>query len=79
MNFKRWLPTFLAFPLGGLLASRPWAPSTTRSGGRRRRCSPGAIIGAGQWLALRSRGIGLRWIAATGAAMAAGAAARRGR
>jgi hypothetical protein len=34
----------------------------------------GAVIGAGQWLALRSRGIGRRWVAYTSAAMAAGTA-----
>jgi hypothetical protein len=32
----------------------------------------GAVTGTGQWLALRSRGIGPQWIAYTAAAMAAG-------
>ena len=32
------------------------------------------MIGAGQWLALRSGGIGRRWIGYTAAAMAAGSA-----
>ncbi len=74
MTFKRWLPTFLAFPLGGLIAIETVgsanSPLTAAAGG----LLAGAIIGAGQWLALRSSGIGARWIAATGAAMAAGAA-----
>jgi hypothetical protein len=34
----------------------------------------GAVIGGAQWLALRSRGIGRRWVAYTAAAMAAGTA-----
>jgi hypothetical protein len=74
MNFKRWLPTFLAFPLGGLLAievigSRDDVVSAAAGG-----LVAGAIIGAGQWLALRSSGIGHRWIGHTAAGMAAGTA-----
>jgi hypothetical protein len=74
MTFKRWLPTFLAFPLGGLLA---WValgslddPVSAAAGG----LLAGAVIGAAQWLALRSQGIGRRWIGYTAAAMAAGTA-----
>jgi hypothetical protein len=74
MTFKRWLPTFLAFPLGGLLA---WiaigsldGPVSAAAGG----LLAGGVIGAGQWLALRSHGIGRRWIGYTAAAMAAGTA-----
>jgi hypothetical protein len=74
MIFKRWLPTFLAFPLGGLLAIETVGslddPLSAAAGG----LLAGAVIGAGQWLALRSRGIGRRWVAYTGAAMAAGTA-----
>jgi hypothetical protein len=74
MTFKRWLPTFLAFPLGGLLAIETVGslddPLSAAAGG----LLAGAVIGAGQWLALRSRGIGRRWVAYTGAAMAAGTA-----
>src|SRR5215208_918733 len=74
MNFKRWLPTLLAFPLGGFLAFETLGslegPLTAAAGG----LLAGAVIGAGQWLALRPQGIGRRWIAATGAAMAAGSA-----
>jgi hypothetical protein len=74
MTFKRWLPTFLAFPLGGLLAIETVGslddPLSAAAGG----LLAGAVIGTGQWLALRSRGIGRRWVAYTGAAMAAGTA-----
>jgi hypothetical protein len=72
MSFTRWLPTFLAFPLGGLLAIETVGslhdPVSAAAGG----LLAGAVIGAGQWLALRSRGIGLRWAAYTAGAMAVG-------
>ena len=74
MILKRWLPTFLAFPLGGLIAIETvgsvTGPVTAAAGG----LLAGVIIGTAQWLALRPRGIDRRWIAATAAAMAAGAA-----
>jgi len=74
MSLKRWLPTFLAFPLGGLLAIETVGsidgPLTAAAGG----LLAGIVIGSAQWLALRSRGIGLRWAAYTAAAMAAGTA-----
>jgi hypothetical protein len=74
MTFKRWLPTFLAFPVGGFLAIETvgsvHGPVSAAAGG----LLAGAVIGAGQWLALRRTGIGARWIGATAAAMAAGAA-----
>lgn len=73
MSFKRWLPTFLAFPIGGLLAIETvgglHGPVSAAAGG----LIAGAVIGAGQWLALKPAGIGPRWIAVTAAAMAAGA------
>lgn len=74
MTFKRWLPTFLAFPLGGLLAIETVGslddPVSAAAGG----LLAGAVIGGAQWLALRSHGIGRRWAAYTAAAMAAGTA-----
>ena len=74
MTFKRWLPTFLAFPIGGYIAIQTIGslddPVSAAAGG----LIAGAVIGAGQWLALRSRGIGRRWIGYTAAAMAAGSA-----
>jgi hypothetical protein len=75
MTWRRWLPTFLAFPLGGLIAVETIGsidgPLTAAAAG----ALAGAIIGTGQWLALRSRGIDRRWIAYTAAAMSAGSAA----
>lgn len=74
MTFKRWLPTFLAFPIGGLVAIETLGslhdPTSAAIGG----LVTGAIIGAGQWLALRTAGIGRRWIGVTAAAMAASSA-----
>ena len=71
MTLKRWLPTFLAYPIGGFLA---WlvlgsleGPLTAAAGG----LLAGAVIGAAQWLAL---GTTKRWIAYTAGAMAAGTA-----
>ena len=76
MTLKRWLPTFLAFPLGGYLAYATVGsvtdPATAAVGG----LLAGAVIGAGQWLALRDLGIDRRWAVVTAAAMTAGSAAR---
>jgi hypothetical protein len=74
MTFMRWLPTFLGFPLGGLLAIQTVGslhdPVSAAAGG----LLAGSVIGGGQWLALRSRGIGRRWVAYTAVAMAGGSA-----
>jgi hypothetical protein len=74
MTFKRWLPTFLGFPLGGLLAIGVVGslddPLTAAAGG----LLAGTVIGAAQWLALRPSGISRRWAGYTAAAMAAGSA-----
>ena len=71
MTFKRWLPTFLAFPAGGLLAMGVVGsldgPVSAAAGG----LLAGAVIGAAQWLAL---GTTKRWIGATAVAMSAGSA-----
>ena len=74
MTFKRWLPTFLAFPIGGLLALETVGsvtdPLTAAAGG----LLAGAVIGGAQWLALRADGIDRRWPLFTAVAMAAGSA-----
>jgi hypothetical protein len=74
MTFTRWIPTFLAFPIGGLLAveiiGSSDGPLAAALGG----LLAGAVIGAGQWLALRRDGTSHRWIGRTAAAVAAGAA-----
>jgi hypothetical protein len=74
MTFKRWLPTFLAFPIGGLIAIETVGSSDSPMKAAAGGLVVGAVIGGGQWLALRSSGIGARWVAATAAALAAGAA-----
>jgi hypothetical protein len=69
INFKRWIPTFLAFPAGGLLAmgvvGSLEGPVSAAAGG----LLAGAVIGAAQWLALRTP---KRWIGLTAGAMVAG-------
>jgi hypothetical protein len=74
MTFKRWLPTFLGFPLGGLIAIETVGslhdPVSAAAGG----LVAGAVIGGAQWLALRSQGMSARWVGYTAAAMAAGSA-----
>jgi len=74
MTLKRWLPTFLAFPIGGYLAvltvGSVVGPATAAAAG----LLAGAVIGAGQWLALRSTGIDRRWPVVTALAMSAGSA-----
>jgi len=71
MTFRRWLPTFLAFPIGGYVTMQivggASSPLKAAAGG----LIAGAIIGAGQWLALRGS---RRWIGYTAGAMAAGSA-----
>jgi hypothetical protein len=72
MTLKRWLPTFLAFPIGGYLAyatvGSVGGPGTAAAAG----LLAGAVIGAGQWLALRDQGVDRRWAVVTAAAMTAG-------
>jgi hypothetical protein len=74
MTWTRWLPTFLAFPLGGYLAlvlvGSLDGPLSAAAGG----LLAGAAIGGIQWLVLRSQGISARWVPATALAMAAGTA-----
>jgi hypothetical protein len=74
MTWRRWLPTFLAFPLGGELAILTVGSLDDPLSGALGGLLAGAVIGAGQWLALRSRGIGRRWIGYTAATMAAATA-----
>jgi len=71
----RWLLTGLAFPPAGLLAIAVTpvdGPTGALVGG----ALAGAVIGAGQWLALRASatrpGLAPRWVGATAAAMAVG-------
>jgi hypothetical protein len=74
MTLKRWLPTFLAFPIGGLLAFETVGSVTNAGTAAAAGLLAGAVIGTGQWLALRNHGIDGRWPLVTAAAMAAGSA-----
>lgn len=73
MAFLRWFPTFLAFPLGGLLAETV-GPLDSPVSGLIGGLLVGVVIGAAQWLALRSRGIDPRWVPYTAVGTATGTA-----
>ena len=70
----RWLLIALAFPVAGLIghlvAGRVDSVSAAVLGG----VVTGAGIGAAQWVLLRRRGIGIRWVPATAAGLGAGLA-----
>ena len=72
MWFLRWLPTFLSFPLGGLLASRVVGEVNDPVSGLLAGLLAGVVIGTAQWLALRSSGLGYEWAIYTAVAMGAG-------
>src|SRR4026209_282747 len=67
-----WMPTFLGFPAGGLVAEivgRVGSPGPAISGG----AIPGAILGFAQWLGMRRTGPSpLAWIIATAVGFAGG-------
>jgi hypothetical protein len=72
MSLYRWLPTFLAFPLGGLLAIEIVGGLDGPLAGAAGGAITGAVLGLAQWLALRPYGVGRDWIAVTAAATAVG-------
>ena len=78
MTFKRWIPTFLAFPIAGWVAIETIGSSEELLPAALGGLLVGAAIGAAQWLALRGEGITQRWIGRTAAATAAGAALAAG-
>jgi FtsH-binding integral membrane protein len=69
-----WMPTFLGFPAGGLLAEvvgRVDAPGPAIAGG----AITGAVLGFAQWLGMRRTGPSpLAWIIATAVGFSAGLA-----
>ena len=71
-SWLRWLPTILAFPLGGYLARALVGPAdqltATLVGG----ALLGAVLGTAQALALRSRVALLPWVGASAAGLAVG-------
>ncbi len=68
----RWMLTFAAFPPAGyagwLLAGHVDSASAAAVNG----VVTGALLGAGQWLLLRRRGVDLRWAIATAVALGVG-------
>lgn len=70
----RWLPTFLAFPLGGLLTISTVGSLTSPGSGLVGGALAGAVLGGAQWLALRTSGVGRAWWVATVVAAALGTA-----
>jgi hypothetical protein len=72
----RWLPTFLGFPTGGLIAIAVLGPVTNLTTALAGGAVAGAVLGAAQWLALRSRlSKSEWWIPATAIGQAVGLAA----
>jgi hypothetical protein len=71
----RWLLTALAFPPAGLLGSLIAGPVDSLGAAVVGGLVTGAGIGAAQWALLRHRSVGVAWIAATSAGLAAGVAA----
>ena len=65
MRLTRWIPTFLAVPLAGLITIETVGSFDGAASGAAAGLLAGAIVGGAQWLALRSAGIGRGWIAAT--------------
>jgi hypothetical protein len=71
MFFLRWIPTFLAFPLAGLLAMTVVGPNRNALTALAVGAIAGGIVGGAQWLAL-GRLVDWRWAVLTLAAVAAG-------
>ena len=71
----RWLPTFLGFPVGGLIAMAVPGPVTSLTNGLIGGAVAGAVLGAAQWQALRGRLSKIEWwIPATAVGQAVGLA-----
>ncbi|KQM80915.1 hypothetical protein [Agromyces sp. Leaf222] len=73
MSLLRWIPTFLAFPLGGLLAMLTVGSVADPLTGLAAGAIAGAVVGGAQWLAL-GRADDWRWLVATVVGLAGGAA-----
>ena len=69
----RWLPTFVAFIVGGAVAIAVTGPVTSLTAALGGGAIAGAVLGVGQWLALRGRLPKLEWwIPATAIGQAVG-------
>jgi|GEM_PF-1670695 len=71
MFFLRWIPTFLAFSLGELIASAVVGAGSNPLTALATGAVVGAVVGTAQWLAL-GRLVDRRWAAVTCGATAAG-------
>src|SRR5688500_14139751 len=70
-----WGVAFLAFPIGGLLATAAVGPVTTPLKGLIAGAAAGAVLGLSEWLVLRLRlPLPIWWIVATSLGMAVGLA-----
>lgn len=67
-----WCGSFLGFPIGGTIARLTVGPIDEISTAFAAGAVAGVVIGAAQWLALRSIGIDGRWIVLTGAGLGVG-------
>lgn len=61
----RWIPTFLSFPIGGLLAQFALGPINNFLSAAVSGAMVGAILGLSQWWALRPIGVTIDWAWAT--------------
>jgi hypothetical protein len=71
-SWLRWLPTILAFPVGGYLAHLLAGPADQLTATLLGGALLGVVLGAAQALALRSRVAALPWIGATAVGLAVG-------
>ena len=69
-----WAASFLGLPIGGYIAHLIVGPVDATWVAVAAGAITGAIVGAGQWLALRRIGIDARWILATAFGLALGVA-----
>lgn len=63
--FVRWMPTFLAFPLAGLIASLALGPIDNPLEAAVAGADVGAILGLAQWWALKPLGVSFDWFWST--------------
>ena len=65
----RWTPTFLAFPIGGLLAKLIFGSASSLSRSVGGGLIVGSVVGLIQYAALKKYGVSTSWIAATAVAL----------
>jgi hypothetical protein len=65
----RWVPTFLAFPLGGLLATLAFGPIRDPLAAAVSGANVGALLGLAQWWALKPLRLTFDWVWTTALAL----------